>query len=355
MSESATPWSEGFRLPAEWEPHRATWIAWPHNESDWPGCFDSMEASYVELVSGIHHSERVEILVQSERAGDAIRRALVASGVDVDQVGLHVAATNRSWARDFAPIFVTDGQRLGAVKWRFDGWARYPDHGLDDAAGRAVARWSGARVWEPEARVGNAVDRVVLEGGGIDGDGEGTLLVSETWLFSEPHGRMRGRDRAFAEGLFRQFFGTEQVIWVGEGIAGDDTFGHVDDFVRFVAPGRVVVAEAPSGDADFAALSEAAARVGAAVDARGRTPEVVRVPLPRPRLHEGDRLPASYVNFYVCNDRVLVPTFDDPADDRALGVLREQFEDRDVVGVAASSWVVGLGTLHCSTQQEPRI
>lgn len=355
----ASPRALGYRFPAEWEPHRATWLAWPHNESDFPSKLSSVRWVFCELIRGLCRAERVQLLVPSEsersRALDCIER----SGADVARVEVSVQATNRSWTRDYLPTWLVpmapvSRAGLGAVKWRFNGWARYPDHDLDEAAGRAVARSRSEACWL--ARQGSQVDAapLVLEGGAIDVDGEGTLLTTLDCLLGRDHPRNPGLDAAAIERRLSEYLSVDEVIWLPAAVAGDDTSGHVDDVARFVAPGKVVVAtESNARDENYAALCQTRERLQGRVDARGRRLDVIPLPMPEPVVFQGERLPASYANFYVANDHVFVPTFNDVADRQALGILQELFPSRRVVGIHSRDLILGLGSLHCSTQQEP--
>ncbi len=339
-----TPQELGFRMPAEWEPHRATWLAWPHAR-DWPGKAGAIPWVFAEMVRRLARSERVRLLVRDHDEQERARRVLERAGVRLNRVDLLRIDTNRSWTRDYLPSFLTRGREVGAVKWRFDGWRRYPTHRLDEAAGIRAAKWLGVRTFRPD---------VVLEGGALEVDGQGTVIVSEECLLSGPLARCRQLGRAGAERLLGAYLGATRVLWVEHGIAGDDTSGHVDDFVRFVAPGRVVVCDEPNGkDANHRPLRAARERLEGARDARGRRLELVPLPMPDPIFFGPNRLPASYANFYVGNSVVLVPTFNDPRDRLALGRLADLFPERTVVGIHALDLVLGLGTVHCSTQQEP--
>jgi agmatine deiminase len=355
MSRPDTPAELGFRMPAEWEPHAATWLAWPHNASDWPGKGLMVQWVFAEIARCLQAGERIRLIVAGARQQRAARTALERSGVSLDRVDFHRLPTNRSWTRDSLPTFVTRerGRRreVAAVKWRFNGWARYRDYAADDAAGLALADRLGLKLWTPTAARGA---RIVLEGGAIDVDGEGSLLATEQCLLSGPQARNRALGRAGTERVLAEQLGVAKLIWLPSGIAGDDTSGHVDDFVRFVAPGRVVLCQEPNRrDPNHRPLARAREVLGGARDARGRRLEIVPLPMPAPVAFAGQRLPASYANFYVGNAAVLVPTFHDPADRQALGLLAELFPTRAVIGIHCRDLVLGLGTLHCSTQQEP--
>lgn len=354
-ADPATPASLGYRFPAEWAPHAATWIAWPFHSTDWPGKKGAIPWVFAEMVRALQDGERIRVLVRSREERSRAERVLRDAACDLAQVDFVIAPTNRSWTRDSLPLFVTRskarGGGLGAVKFRFNGWARYHDYELDDRAGKRVAKRFAAESWFP--RVDGAA--VVLEGGAVDADGQGTMLATEQCLLEGRYARNAQLGRAGTERVLRDYLGVRRVLWIERGVAGDDTSGHVDDFVRFVAPGVVVLCEEPKvTDANHAALAAAHERLQGEKDARGRTLEIIRLPMPEPVVYRGDRLPASYANFLIGNEAVLVPTFNDPADQAALGILGELFPTRRVVGIHALDLVVGLGTIHCSTQQEPR-
>jgi len=356
-----TPFSQGFRMPAEWEPHAATWLAWPHEPTDWPGKFESVPWVFAEVIKNLTLGERVRLLVSGKRMQKEASRQLEKSQVDLRLVDFVEAPTDRSWTRDFLPLFVAKpgraGKRpLGAVKFRFNGWARYDNFERDEAAGLKVQGLATAQGVAPfQALVDGGSDRLVLEGGAIDVDGEGTLLCTEECLLDGRQARNRALGKAGVERALREHLGAEKVLWLGRGIAGDDTAGHIDDFARFVAPGKIVLAaEKTRKDANYKPLREALERLVGARDARGRRVEVIPLPMPQPVVFDEQRLPASYANFYIGNSVVLVPTFNDPADATALGIISELFPGRRVVGIFSKDFVLGLGTIHCSTQQEPK-
>ena len=357
----ATPFSQGYRMPAEWEPHAATWLAWPHEPSDWPGKFDAVPWVFAEVIKNLTLGEHVRLLVSGKRMQKEASQKLEKSQVDLRLVDFVEAPTDRSWTRDFLPLFVVKAGRagkrpLGAVKFSFNGWARYDNFQRDEAAGLQVQARATTRGVTPfQAFVDGAAERLVLEGGAIDVDGEGTLLCTEECLLDGRQARNRALGKAGVERALREHLGAEKVLWLGRGIAGDDTAGHIDDFARFVAPGKIVLAaEKNRKDANYKPLRDALDRLVGARDAQGRRVEVIPLPMPEPVVFDEQRLPASYANFYVGNSVVLVPTFNDPADATALGIISELFPGRRVVGIYSKDFVLGLGTIHCSTQQEPR-
>jgi len=358
-STLATPHSLGYRMPAEWEPHAATWLAWPHEPTDWPGKFAAIPWVFAEVIRHLQEGERIRVIVAGKKEETSAKSVFSRSGVNLKQVDFVHLPTDRSWTRDFLPLGVVKGsgkqRETALVKWKFNGWARYKNHARDEQAGLAVALQLGAPLALPEAQFGKKRARVVLEGGAIDVDGEGSLLCTEECLLNGRQARNAPLGKAGMEAVLRDHLGAECVLWLGSGIAGDDTAGHIDDFARFVAPGKVVLAdEQNKSDPNYAVLRDAAARLRRTRDAQGRKLEVIRLPMPAPLIFDGQRLPASYANFYIGNAAVLVPTFNDPNDREALGILAELFPKRRVVGIHSSDFVLGLGTIHCSTQQEVR-
>lgn len=345
-----------LRMPAEWEPHEATWIGWPHNTSDWPGKFQPIPWVYGEISRKISPGETLRILVASSGQQTRAKSVLKRSGVDLTQVEFFNFPTNRGWTRDFGPLFVERKVESGAVnntivRFRFNAWAKYADWQLDDAIPVQVAHSLGCPIIDAEVQ-GKGF---VLEGGAIDVNGQGALLATEECLL-DPSTQTRNPHlcRAEVEEALRVYLGATQILWLGRGIAGDDTHGHVDDLCRFVSPRTVVLCqEDDRGDANYAALQENRERLEGMRLEDGSKIEVVPLPMPSPLYFEGQRLPASYANFYIANAAVLVPTFNDPNDCTALGILSDLFHDRPVVGIHAVDLVWGLGTLHCLTQQQP--
>ncbi len=359
-----TPASLGYRLPAEFEPQEATWIAWPHHRADWPGKFGPIPWVYAELVRILSQVEPVKILVHDREVRRDAARKLKKANVDLQsgQVELVKVANDRAWLRDSGPMWVVqdqansqDSEPVRLIDWRFNAWAKYENWKRDDRIPRRIARELGLKRWKPVVEVEGKARRIVLEGGAIDVNGRGTLLTTEECLLSDVQARNPGLGREGTEQFLADYLGARQVIWLGRGIVGDDTHGHVDDIARFVDPGTVVVAveENPS-DPNFEILQENRERLRSATDQDGQPIRVVELPMPSPVVFDGQRLPASYANFYIANDLVLVPTFQDPADRRALAILADLFPDREVIGIHAVDLVWGLGTLHCLTRDQPK-
>lgn len=343
----------GVRWPAEWERHEATWIAWPHHEPDWPGKFEPIRWVYAEIVRALSVHEHVQILCHDEAVAEEAWHCLQMHEVRKSRYHLHQCGTDRVWLRDSAPTMVHEADgRLRLVNWDFNAWAKYENFSRDRLVGALVAsETKGTRV-EPMRPDGKG--RVILEGGGIETDGRGTMLVTEEWLLSKVQVRNPGLTRADYEKVFAAELGITKTIWLGEGCVGDDTHGHVDDVARFVAPGVVVLAHEENVDDENHTRSlENLHRLAGATDATGAPIRTVTLPFPRAVVMDGARLPASYANFYIANGVVLVPTFNDPNDRVALNTLAALFPDREIVGIHAVDLVWGLGTLHCLTQQQP--
>jgi agmatine deiminase len=347
-------------MPAEWEPHAATWLAWPHRLSDWPRKFAPIPWVYGEIVRKLAPGEIVRIVVKSARHEAQARHVLAKVGVPASRVEYFRWPLDRGWTRDFGPMFVVrrrsgSGARrssdVAIARFRFNAWAKYTDSARDDRIPERAARALGIGL-RPVLHDGRPV---VLEGGSIDVNGRGTLLTTEECLLDPAvQPRNPGLSRREIETVLAGALGATNVVWLGRGIAGDDTHGHVDDLCRFVSARRVVLCrEDDPSDENHRPLAECAERLQDARLEDGSRPEVVPLPMPRPLVFAGMRLPASYANFYVANAAVLVPTFNDPADRLALGTLAELFPDRPVVGIHAVDLVWGLGTLHCLTQQQP--
>ncbi len=341
-------------MPAEWEPHRATWIGWPHHEPDWPGKLGAIPWVYAEIARVLADHEAVEILCHNRSVLEGARVTLGAHDVRRDRVTLHEAATDRVWLRDSAPTGVIDEHGdVVLLNWAFTGWAKYPNWRQDAGVGSAIARLAGLLREEPRRAGTN--ERIVLEGGGIEVNGQGLLLVTEEWLLTDVQVRNPGFRREDYERVFQEWLGVRRTIWLGEGCVGDDTHGHIDDVARFVSADTVVLAvEEDPGDENHARSADNLRRLEAASREADVGPlRIVRLPFPRPVIMNGERLPASYANFYIGNGVVLVPTFNDPNDRVALNTLADLMPGHRVVGIHAVDLAWGLGTIHCLTQQEP--
>jgi agmatine deiminase len=388
-------------MPAEWEPHAATWLAWPHYKLDWPGKFEPIPWVYAEIVRYLSQYERVELIVKDAAAEKLARKTLKQAHALNENVRFHRWPTNRVWTRDSGCGFVwpcgadipvrrtsedqnphpvaknarvrhplsTQARRavppisslggtgvpaptaqLAAIKWRFNAWAKYPNWQHDEKIGSLMARIAGAQEIQPMF----GKKRVVLEGGSIEVNGCGTLITTEECLLSRVQQRNPGMKKRDYEKVFAQYLGSANVIWLGSGIAGDDTHGHVDDITRFVSPDTVVTCvDSDPASENYEALRENIRRLRDATTEDGKPLATIDLPMPAPVYFEGRRLPASYANFYIANGIVLVPVFNDPNDRIALDILADIFPDREIVGIYCGDLVWGFGAIHCMTQQQP--
>lgn len=349
-----TPLEAGFKMPAEWEAHRATWIGWCHNRNDFPGKIAAIHWVYGEITRKlIEAGERVAILVQDEKHEVKARSVLTKVGADFQKIEFYQIPHNRGWMRDSGPMFVKNDvqNETAVIKFKFNAWAKYADWQLDNKVALEFARRAKRKVFKVEHKG----EEVVLEGGAIDVNGEGTLLSTEECLLDYvAQARNPKLSRQDIEQVFRENLGAPNVLWLNKGIVGDDTHGHVDDFCRFTGKNTIVLAEEQNGqDANHRILEENRERLEGFKLENGAKPCIVRLPMPAPLVFAGIRLPASYANFYIANESVLVPTFNDSKDRVALGILAGLFPTRKIVGIHAVDLVWGLGTLHCLSQQEP--
>jgi agmatine deiminase len=353
-------------MPAEWEKHDATWLAWPHFRGDWPGKFETIPWVYAEIIRHLSRHERVELIVNAAASEKRAREGLKLGNALNKNIRFHRWPTNRVWTRDSGCTFVssygeTDASslqaerslaHLQAIKWRFNAWAKYPNYRHDEKIGSLMARAARAA----EVRAHHHATRVVLEGGCMDVNGTGTLLTTEECLLSKVQQRNPGFRREDYERIFANYLGIREVIWLGRGIAGDDTHGHVDDITRFVAADTILTMVEPNRkDENHAPLQENLRRLKSARDQNGKQFQIVELVMPAPVIFEGRRLPASYGNFYIANEVVLVPVFNDPNDRVALNTLAELFPAREVIPIYSGDLIWGFGALHCMTQQQPAV
>jgi agmatine deiminase len=351
MTTDAAP---RWRMPAEWEPHRATWIAWPHYEPDWPGKLAPIPWVYGEIARVLAEFEAVEILCHSEAVYENAGATLESHAVRADRIRLHLVPNDRTWLRDSAPTGVVNGSgEVTLLNWSFNAWAKYANWRLDAQVGKAIAELAGLPRVEPTRP--DTGERLVLEGGGIETNGAGLVMVTEEWLLSSAQVRNPGLAREGYEQAFAEWLGARRTIWLGDGCVGDDTHGHVDDIARFVSRDTIVLAveDDPADENHERSMDNVRRLELAARDPDVGALRIVRLPYPRCVIMNHERLPASYANFYIANGVVLVPTFNDPSDRVALNVLADLMPGRRIVGIHAVDLVWGLGTIHCLTQQEP--
>jgi agmatine deiminase len=341
-----------FRLPAEWEKHEATWIGWPHNKEDWPGKFSPIPYVYAEIVKIISQGEIVRILVENDSHEKKARKVLKSVGVNFDSIEFYKIKTDRNWLRDAGPQLVKDAAgKVNLIHFKFNAWAKYDNYKKD----KYIPEFISGKMKLPLYPAMLNDHHVVLEGGSIDTNGKGTLLTTEECLLDQ---NLQIRNKDFTkqdyEEVFNKFLGINNVIWLGNGIKGDDTHGHVDDLCRFVNEKTLlIVSENNEKDDNYIPLKENYERLQDALLEDGTKPQIIKLPMPSPVIFKGERLPASYANFYISNYAVLVPTYNDPNDRIALGIINELFPDRKVIGIHSVDLVWGLGTLHCLTHEHP--
>lgn len=351
MSESpSTPRSLGFRMPAEWEPQEAIWFSWPHNRETWPGAFDAVPGLFAEIVQQISDSQKVRLNVANQEMVQQVQALLAEQKTNLENVSFHLNPTNDSWARDHGPIYIvrdqSNGQRQRALtNWEYNSWGdKYPPYALDNGIPERIANEFGEHLFNGD---------MVLEGGSIDVNGAGTLLTTTSCLLNpnrNPH-----LTKAQIEDRLRDYLGVSKILWLEEGIIGDDTDGHIDDITRFVSPSAVVTAiEENPEDENFLPLMQNLELLREMSDQDGHPLEIIRLPMPDPVYFQEHRLPASYANFLICNEVVLVPVYRCPQDQAALGILQDLFPARKVVGIDCTPLIWGLGAIHCISQQQPQ-
>lgn len=340
-----------YIMPAEWEKHEATWLGWPHNVEDWPGKITPIPWVYGEMVRKIAEGEKVRIIVENKEHESGAEKVLRFAGANMDNVEFFRLKTNRGWLRDSGPAFIRNSSGVAMVSFTFNAWAKYDNYKKDQKIPGCISENFNLKMYEAIYKN----KEVVLEGGSIDINGKGTIITTEECLMdTELQVRNPGFTKQDYENVFRDYLGITNTIWLGKGIAGDDTHGHVDDLCRFVNPNTMLlVQEENSKDANYFNLKENKERLQDARLQDGSKPEIIDLPMPSPVYFREERLPASYANFYISNACVLVPTFNDVNDRKALGIISEVINDRPVIGIHAVDLVWGLGTIHCLTHEQP--
>ncbi|ASO07784.1 agmatine deiminase family protein [Arenibacter algicola] len=339
------------RFPAEWEKQQGILLCFPHNGNDWPGKYGAIQWAFVEFIKKVATYEQVFLVVDSAKHQKKVMEMLEMATVNLKKVVFIIQKTNRSWMRDSGPIIIKNGKNREALNFNFNGWAKYSNYKLDRKVPKAISE-----VLEvPLTQVVYKGKPVVLEGGALEVNGKGTLITSEECLL---HPKVQVRNANFTktdyEAIFKEYLGITNTIWVGDGIIGDDTHGHIDDLCRFVDEETIVtVVESDPKHKNYKALQDNLARLEKAKLEDGRSPKIITLPMPKDILFESLTLPASYANFLILNKCVLVPTFNDAADRIALNTIASCFPDREVLGISAIDLIWGFGTLHCLSQQIP--
>lgn len=342
-----------MRMPAEWEKQEAIWLAWPHNKDDWPDKFAPIPWVYSEIIRHISRKQSVRLIVKNARQQTQATDILQLVGANLDAIDFFIIPTDRVWLRDSAPTFVYQGKDRILLDWQFNAWAKYNNWLRDNKIAKRMANYLNLPLIQPTTISNGKKTRIVLEGGAIDVNGKGTLLTTEECLLSKIQQRNPTFAREEYEQVFAKYLGISHTIWLKNGIAGDDTHGHIDDLARFVKPDTVVtVIEKNKNASNYAPLKENLKILQTARDQNGKSLNIVELPMPQAIIFAGQHLPASYANFLITNDCVLVPVFNDPNDRVALNIISELFPQYDIVGIYCGDFVWGLGTIHCASQQE---
>lgn len=343
---SASPKKQGYSFPAEWAKHEATWLSWPHKEASWPGKIETIYAPYCQFIKIVATAEKVRINVKDETMKTEAIRHLQQAGADLTQVEFYFNESNDAWCRDHGPAFVWNGSKKAVIDWGYNAWGdKYPPYDLDDVIPTKIAQHFNLTLFTPD---------IVMEGGSVEFNGAGTILTTTACLLNENRNPQLTKEQI--EQYLLEFYGAEQVLWLGDGIVGDDTDGHIDDITRFVNEDTVLtVVESNPLDENYLLLQENLKALKAMRLKNGKALNIVELPMPSPVIYEDMRLPASYANFYIANAAVIVPTFRDVNDEKALQIIQDVFPDRKVVGIDSTDIIWGLGSFHCLSQQEPAI
>ena len=338
-------------MPAEWEKQKSTWIAWPHNKKDWPGKFNEIPWIFSKIITELSKVQSVNILVKNNSDLKSVNFFLDTFRAKIKNIRLITCKTDRAWTRDFLTIFIKDKNRQKVIsKWEFNGWAKYKNFKNDNKAFLKINKFKKFKVVKPKYNK----KKIILEGGSIDVNGDGLLLTTMQCLLSKIQRRNKGLSKLDYYQIFKKFFGTKKIIWLNKGIYGDDTHGHIDDIARFVSKNKIFMAiEKNRGDKNYRNLKENIEIVKKFNKENRKKLKIICIPMPEPKFINGIRLPASYLNFYIANKVVLVPSFNDPKDKVILNIFKKHFKKRKVILIDCSILVWGFGTIHCMTQQEP--
>ena len=340
-----------YRMPAEWEPQNATWIAWPHNIEDWPGKFSEIPRVFSKIITLLSKVQLVNVLVKDKSEEKIAFFFLKTLGAKIKNIKIIICKTDRAWARDFLPIFLKDKKNRNIISnWEFNGWAKYKNFKNDNKAYTKIKKIKKIKIINPI----HMKKKIILEGGSIDVNGDDLILTTKQCLLSKIQQRNRGFKIHDYNQIFKKFFGIKKVIWLNKGICGDDTHGHIDDVARFVSKNKIFIGkENNKKDKNFKNLNENIKILKEFKSTNRRKLEIIYLPMPKPKIIDGTRVPASYLNFYIANKVVLVPSFNDSNDKVAIKIFKKHFKNRKIISVNCSSLIWGLGTIHCITQQEP--
>ena len=356
MSENLA--SLGYRMPAEWEKQVSTWLAWPHNKNDWPGKFQNIPNVFAKIISALSKVQKVDLLIQSNKKKKIIKKILLKENSKIENVSFHLIKTNRVWTRDSAPIFLINDKIKKKIipNFYFNAWAKYKDYQYDNCIKKKISEIKNFEILDIQVKIKNKIKNIVLEGGAIDANGKGTLIVTEECLLSKIQQRNPGVSKKSLEKILSKSLNIKNFIWLNKGIIGDDTHGHVDDITRFYEEDKIFTAiEHNKYDANFNSLKHNLKILEKSVNHNGKNNKITEIPMPKPLIIEKTRVPASYLNFYIANNIVLLPIFEDKNDDKAFAILEKNFKGRKIIPINCKELIWGFGAIHCMTQQEPFI
>ena len=338
-----------YRMPAEWEKQKSTWIAWPHNKKDWPNKFKFIPIVFCEIISRISHQQKVNILIERKSIKKKIYLLLKDYSININNIKFRVCKTNRVWLRDSFPIFVkSKSNKKVLINWGFNGWAKYKDFNYDNKICNKIKKFLGLQTVTPI--INNK--RIILEGGSIDVNGKGILLTTRECLLSNIQARNLGLKKREYEFIFKKYLGIKKVVWLNKGIKGDDTHGHIDDFARFVSEKKIFLAsESSKKNINYKSLKENYQIIKKSI--KTKKFKIIKIPMPKAKYINGVRVPATYLNFYIANKIVLVPIFNDKKDKIVIRIFKKHFKNRKIIPIDCSLLIWGFGAIHCMTQQEP--
>jgi len=345
-----------FRLPAEWETQDSIWITWPYNENDWPDLFIYIPTTVGKIVAAISKNQKVNLILKINEKIGGIKKILINFKAKLKNIKFFKISTNRIWIRDFGPIYLTNKKNKVFINFKFNGWAKYNDYKKDDKINSVISKLTKIRQIEPMIKIGKKIQKMVLEGGAIDVNGNGSILLTKECLLSKTQERNPGINKLMYEKILSNLFNVKNFIWLNKGIKGDDTHGHIDDVSRFVSKDTIMTAvEKDKNDKNYNILKENLNILNKTKDINGKNFKIIKIPMPKPIYIKKIRVPASYMNFLICNKIILLPLFNDPNDKIVINIFKKYFNRRKIVGIDCTKLIWGFGAIHCMTQHEPRI
>ena len=347
---------EGFRMPAEWEKQQSVWIIWPYNKNDWPGLFKFIPKTVSEIVSVISKTQTVNLIVKIKKDINLIKKKLKKNNYTKTNVKFHVIPTDRIWIRDSGPIFLKNikNKKKILLNFKFNGWSKYKNYKKDDKINNVISSITRIKKIDPKVKINNITKRIVLEGGSIDVNGKGSILLTKECLLSKIQERNPGIKKKEYEDLLRKYLNVSNFIWLKKGIIGDDTHGHVDDISRFISKNTILTAiEINKKNPNYKILNDNLKILKNSKNERGKKFKIIKVPMPKPIYINKSIVPASYMNFFIANKIVLLPIYNDKNDLKVISIFKRNFKNRKIITINCEKLIWGFGAIHCMTQQEP--